>query len=200
MFKQKFLSFALVGLVLASCGDDDNEAKTKGQFTLADETTKIASGLFEFDTTPDTDIDDNTYHRNTLIFFGEGLRIEVTGDEYETIGEGNMLTLDINNNGQELEVGTYTWEPEENEQPFDLRGGLVTLNVNTGNELDYRMYSGTVTVTKSGSIYKISFTGTAYAENQGVRQLAGLPLINVTAEFEGKLSRMGFDFYIPVNL
>ncbi len=182
-------------LILTACGDDDGGVKTKGQFTLGEETTKISSGHFFYATSPNSDADDNDYYRNQVIFYGKGLKVEGTGDEAETVGEGDMLELYINNEGQELQTGTYTWQAEENEQPFDLWYGLLTQNVNTANEVYYRLQEGVVVVSKSGSTYKITFTGAAYLETDDDAKVnAGLPPIVVTAEFEGKLSRSGFDF------
>ena len=194
LFTLKFLLVALSLCILTACSDDEKVA-TKGQFTLQDEATKIASGFFVYDTSPNTDGEENVYHRNQIIFYGKGLKVLQTGPEPEPVGEGNLLELYINNEGQTLETGTYTWQAEENEQPFDLWYGLLTLGVNSGDETDYRLQSGEMVVSKSGSAYKITFTGTAYLEFEGeFKQNAGLPALTVTATFEGKLKRVGFDF------
>lgn len=191
-FTQKLLLLAITLFALTACSDD--EVKTKGSITLEDESTKIASGLFVYDTSPNTDAEDNDYYRNQIIFVGKGLKIETSGDEYEVTGSGNMLELYVNNAGTQLETGTYTWQSEENEQPFDLWSGWLTLDVNSEDETYYRLIDGTVTVTKSGGIYKMSFEGTAYLYIESDKQAAGLPTVNVSAEFEGKLKRFGFDF------
>jgi hypothetical protein len=190
LFNQKLLLIALSAFVLSACSDDER-IRTKGEFTLADGTTAIGSGIFAYNTNPQYDADENEYYRNQLIFLGKGLKIVSADGEYEITGEGNMLELFVNNEGQELEDGGYTWPVDENEQAFDLRGGLLTLNVNTDEEEEYALYSGSVMVTKSGSVYKITFTGTAYFQFSGSR---GLPPLDVTAEFEGQLKTFGFDF------
>lgn len=191
LFTQKLLLLVLSVFVLSACGEDDEKSGTKGEFTLGDETTTISSGLFAYDTSPQEDDNENVYHRNELIFLGKGLKVVSSGGEYELTGDGNMLDLLVNNSGEQLEVGTYTWQSEENEQPFDLWAGWLTLNVNSDNEEEYELESGTLVVTKSGSTYKITFTGTAYLSFDGAR---GLPPIVVTAEFEGTLKTFGFDF------
>lgn len=191
-FTQRLLQLAVILFAFTACGDD--EVKTKGQFTVDDETTKIASGLFVYDTTPNSDAEENDYYRNQVIFFGKGLKITGSGDEYEVTGSGNMLELYVNNAGTQLETGTYTWQSEENEQPFDLWSGWLTLDVNSADETYYRMIGGTLTITKSGGIYKMSLEGTAYLYIESDKQAAGLPTVNVSVEFEGKLKRKGFDF------
>ena len=194
LFNHKLLMLAIGLFIATACGDDD-EVKTKGNISLDSEQSSIASGWFMYDTSPNHDIEENVYYRNQIIFFGKGLKFEKDGDEYETTGSGDVLELYINNEGQLPETGIYTWQGEENEQPFDLWYGLYTQNVNTGDEATYRLQSGTLTISKSGSTYKMSFEGTAYLEiGQDFKQSAGLPPIAVTAEFEGKLKKAKFDF------
>ncbi len=196
LFNLNLLLLVLSVFILSACGDDDDKVKTTGEFTLSDETTKISSGIFVYDTSPNTDDDGDGYHRNQLIFLGTGLKITGSGNEAEIVGEGNMLELYINNEAEALQTGTYTWQAEGNEQPFDLWGGYLTTDVNTGNEVSYRLEAGTVVVTKSGSAFKITFTGAAYIDedDEGDRQKFGLPPFIVTAEFSGKLKQMAFDF------
>lgn len=193
LFNQKLILFASGLLMLTACGDDD-EVKTTGQFVLGDETTRIAKGYFVYDTSPNSDAEDNEYYRNQLVFFGNGLKVEGSGENIDVVGEGNMLELYVNNEGQQLQPGLYIWQAEENEQPFDLWLGSLTQNVNTANEVSYQLVSGALTVSKSGSVYTITFTGAAYLEIQNPRQEAGIAPIQVTAQFKGKLSRVGYDF------
>jgi hypothetical protein len=190
LFNQKLLVLALSLIVFSAC-DDDEKIVTKGEFTVNDQTTKISSGLLVYDTSPQEDANENTYYRNQLIFLGKGLTIVGSDGEYDLSGDGSLLELLVNNEDQVLQAGEYTWQSEENEQPFDLWSGELTLHVNSGDEEVYQLQSGTVTVTKSGSIHKITFSGTAYLQFSEGR---GLPPLEVTAEFEGKLKRLPFDF------
>lgn len=190
---RNLLLFAFSTAVLSACSDDD-EVKTKGEITFSDQKTKITSGVFAHDTSPAEDDNGNVYHRNQLILFGTGLRLVESGDdEYEISGTGHYLYLMLNGSDQELKTGTYTWQSEDNQQPFDLWAGEFIKNANTANEEEYDLRSGTVTVTKSGDTFKISFSGTAILEIDGEVPPNTEP-ITVTAQFEGKLTRVPFDF------
>ena len=195
LFNQKLLLLAISLFAITACEDDD-KIKTTGHLSLDSEETKVASGWFLYDTSPNQDSEENDYYRNQLILVGKGLKVEKDGDDYDVDGNGDVLTLLINNEDQGLQVGTYTWQSEENEQPFDLWDGNYIQNMNTEDEINYRLYSGILTVSKSGSKYKINFEGLAYIEieTDGFKSAAGLPAIPVSAEFEGKLHKGPFGF------
>lgn len=182
---------AITLLAFTACSDD--EIKTKGQLMFSEIETAVASGWFVQDTSPNYDGNENEYFRNQLAFFGKGLKATKSSGGYAISGSGDMLELYINNAEQGLKTGTYTWQDEENEQPFDLWYGLYTQNANTEDEATYRLTEGTLTVSKSGDAYKISFEGIAYFEFDEVKQ-AGLPPVDIALEFKGPLKKAKFDF------
>jgi hypothetical protein len=197
--KLHFLFFVVFTIVLSSCKDDDDSKNTPdNKFTFGTTEVKIEKGAFIYDVSPGQDTDGNDYYRNELFFAPSGVTITAAGeDDFDVTGEGTILTLLINNSGQELQVGTYTWQGEENEKPFDFWDGTVYVNWNTNSEGRYRMTEGTVVVTKSGSTYTITAEGEAYPMTYNgdwwETDLEASP-VTVTLQFEGELSTFAQDF------
>jgi hypothetical protein len=181
---------AAVGLF--SCNDDETPTTPDNKFSLGATDYKITNGLFIKDVEPGMDNDGNEYYRNELTFTGDGITITEVDGEVTGSGQGSYATLLINNAGRELQTGTYTWQAEENEQPFDLWAGNITIDWQKGTQTDYLMTSGTLTVSRTGTSYKATFEGVAYPEdmiNGGI--VSGSSPLNVKLQFEGSL--LAFD-------
>lgn len=174
MFKKLALIF-FATVCLMSCNDDETTTPDN-KLILGETSYKIGIGAFIKDETPNTDDDGDNYHRNELVFLTDGLSIT---DDVSLTGTGNIVDLMINNVGTELQAGTYTWEDEANEQPFDFWAGYITLNHGQENEIEYVFTSGTLVITKSGTTYKATLEGTAIHED-----FVGEP-IDVKIQFEG---------------
>jgi hypothetical protein len=186
------LLFATISIV--SCKDDDEKAPDN-KFAIGDNSYKIAKGVFLKDLSVGEDDNGNEYYRNELAFITDGINVIEVDGETEATGEGNLVSLLINNEGQELEVGTYTWQSEENEQPFDFWAGDVVVGWNSANEgsgTDYEFQSGTVTVAKSGDKYIITFEGVAIGDANH-DEMPDAP-VTVSGQFEGKLMAGQRDF------
>src|SRR5690349_21702094 len=152
--------FALLLAVVSlfSCNEIENTVPDNN-FSLGENTFKIIKGAFLKGMEPGTDTDGNEYYRNELILAGEGIMLTETDGHLVGTGQGSFVNLLINNKGRELEAGTYTWQSEENEQPFDLWAGYVTIDWQKDSEIKYELGSGTLTIVKSGTTYKTSFEG-----------------------------------------
>lgn len=183
--KFTFRNLALIFLVavgLMACNDE--AASPDNKFIFGETTYKIGTGAFFKDITPNTDGDGDTYHRNELVFLTEGLTIT---EDVSLAGSGSLVDLLINNTGTELQAGTYTWQSEANEQPFDFWAGYITLNYGLESEIEYVFTSGTLVITKSGNNYKATLEGTAIHEDLGGET------INVKIQFEGTLQEFTQD-------
>lgn len=190
---KNFTLLLFASLILFSCKDDDGPGKTiDNNFSLGERNFDITSAGFVIDSDPGTDGDGDEYYRNEL-FFSEGISLGTGGGEPSPSGTGHYISLLINNEGQELEPGTYTWQSEENEQPFDLWAAYLTTDWHTETQTDYELVSGTLTVTKSGNIYTIDFEGVAYQEGEEGEQLPDTDEI-VTVKFKGSLAQFERDF------
>jgi hypothetical protein len=184
------LLFVAVGLF--SCKDDDKAPAPDNKFTIGDNSYKIKTGIFFKDVEPNSDDNGTDYYRNSISFLTDGISFtDVDGEEIAT-GEGDMVDLLINNEGRELKAGTYTWQSEENEQPFDLWSASVTLNWNGAGETEYDFKSGTLVVAKSGDTFTITFEGIAVgdANHDEIPDSE----VTVSGQFEGTLLEKDFDF------
>lgn len=193
--KAALLLFATISIV--SCKDDDEPSKAApdNKFTIGDNVSKIATGYFIKDLSVGHDDNENAYYRNSLFFITEGITTTTVEGETEALGEGDLLELQINNAGQELQVGTYTWQSEENEQPFDLWSAQAHLgwkraDGDAGTEFNFQ--SGNVVVAKSGDVWTITFEGVAVGDANH-DEILDAP-VNVSGKFEGSLSLAQRDF------
>ena len=114
----------------------------------------------------------------------EGITITSSNGVLNGSGSGNIVVLMINNKGRELQAGTYTWQSEENEKPFDLWAGYVTTDSEKATEKNFDLLSGTLTITKVGTTYKATFEGIAIQEDDNEEHIAGTET-TVSFQFEG---------------
>ena len=189
-------------VALSSCKSDDEKKAPDNKFTLGLTSEKIIDGGFIMDESVAEDDDGNTYHRNAVVFVTEGGELTnnpISGGVAFT-KKGSYVELYLNNKGQTLETGTYPFQTEENEQPFDFWFGILVLKNNTEEEQAYRFISGNVVVSKSGSTYTIKVEGEVQAalvdEEDGGWAGADpeAPEQEMTIQYTGKLDTYSWDF------
>jgi len=143
-----FTVFAALLVCFSSCDGDDEGPS--GSFTFDDESYKLSRGYVRLD---DTDVSgDNTYYYWTAVLTSKGIQY----DEVFT-GKGDAVILNIvalNDDGV-LPSGTYT----STNETADSNGVYIDFNVITEvGEVHTDVTDVSITITKSGSTHKISFT------------------------------------------
>ena len=164
----KKLFFSVILLLSAtiffgSCKDGENASPAGSSITLNGETRPLAKAFAQsFDPQPGGE---DIFYGWALGLTGEGIVYD--GDEEEFGGEGDvvlMLLSAINDDSEELPVGTYTF-------PYEIgKHSLSTVDVliDFDSDVDERdsefeqeeIESAEVTIAKSGSTYSINFTVT----------------------------------------
>jgi hypothetical protein len=189
-----FLLFATIAIV--SCKDDEpSKPAPDNKFSIEDDNYTIKTGMFLKDMTVGLDANNNEYYRNSVIFTTDGVTTITVDGETQALGAGDIVELMLNNAGQALEAGTYTWQSEEHEQPFDFWSGQITLDWDAtvqDSGIEYNFTSGTVTVAKSDDTYTITFEGVAVGDVNH-DELPDEP-VTVSGQFEGKLTEGQRDF------
>lgn len=175
------LTFLAVGLF--SCKDDEGSPKAN-KLTIGEDSYGVTSGVFLKDVEPGTDNDGNEYFRNELLLGADGLTVSIDDGSVMFEGEGTIVDFMINNEGQELQAGTYTFQSEENEQPFDLWWGSIYVNWTGDTSTEYEVESGSMVITKSGDKYKATFEGVAHQEDDFGNEVADTD-VTVSFQYEG---------------
>ena len=199
----KLLKFVFV-IAMAYMGlacKENERRQLKDTFSFNDENSVIQTASFVYDLEPGLDDEGNEYYRNQLMFTSDGVIVVPDGDGGADVqGSGTILALLINNDGQTLEPGLYTWQSEENEQPFDFWSGDLYVNWNKVGEKPYAFTEGTVRVSKSKEIYRIIANGIAYPrkwdDNIGdwVDPDLSADPVDMHVEYEGLLTLYAVDF------
>jgi hypothetical protein len=183
----------LAGITLVSCNDDETPTTPDNKFAVGADTYKITNGAFLKDIEPGTDGVGHEYYRNELFLAGEGITLATVDGKLTGTGDGSRILLLINNVGRDFQAGTYTWQSEANEQPFDLWAGYINIAGQNQSEVDYDLESGTLTVTKSGSTYKATFEGVAHQEDENEVEVPNSD-VTVTFQYEGSLLQADAEF------
>lgn len=187
LVKQNVVVMLLVSVVLFSCKDDEPTG-SGNKFTFGGTSYTVSSAVFEKRIDPEYDAEENEYYRHNLNFIGRGIvnALNDNGD-YDPTGSGNYVSLKVlNTEALELTDGTYTWGGTDSQDSFTIPVGAVGIGWNTDSYIEYKITSGTLTVSKSGSTYKLSFEGVAYQYGEVEGEVSGDP-ITVQAQFEGPL-------------
>ncbi|RAW02356.1 hypothetical protein [Pseudochryseolinea flava] len=197
--KLTVLTAAMSLLALSSCKDDDKKIAVDNKLTANTETIKLTDAAFIWDTKAGTDDDGNEYYRNELAFLSAGMQISANEDGSPKLtGNATIMTLLINNDIQELQPGTYTWQGEEHEQPFDLWDAYYYKNYDLESEQRYGFSTAQLVVTKSGDSFTLVLSGTAYPSIRSEFGWDGLDLeedpIAVTLQYQGTLKNFKQDF------
>ena len=151
----------LVGIFLVRCNKDDDDTGTRNYLKIGDTEYELFAGLLE---NFGTDDHDDWYHGylGKLILFSEGLSLHVVEeDRYEFAGNGDLIAFSLySNTGSALDNADYVFTSTVPCPIGTIDGGAYAIKFDTENwdaEDSDDIVSGTVSVSLSGSEYRITF-------------------------------------------
>lgn len=184
----KLLTSLLLGTMLfAGCGgDDDSDSESGNYFKINGKTYELKVGYLQ-NWGMDADYYDG--YNVDLLLVSDGITFDAENEEFSGTGDGIYFEM-YSSMSNQLPAGSYTYSSTEpnSTSTFDYGEYYVDFNTSTYDYTSYGFFnSGTITVSKSGSTYEISFTCTS-SEGQ-----------SCTGYFKGQLTVLNFELVGKAN-
>jgi hypothetical protein len=172
------IAVVVVTTIFSSCSDD--EAKLAKQLIIDGEKETLGNGYI---TSDGYDMDDNgdPISEYYILLTEEGLTI----GNCEAVGEGSLIELYISSpSTYKLESGTYTFIDDEPEVKNTVEGSVYLNYVASTEEGEesFDILSGTMTVSKSGSSFKIKLSNLVLEKDSDGSE------VDATGSWEGELT------------
>lgn len=175
----------LIGLAI-SCGKNNEEETTPvNHFKVNDTYYALSTGYQE-------DWGTGSYYDGyniDLVLISDGISVDF--DTYNATGKGHVLYFELFTAGENgIEAGEYVYADTEpyDTGTFDDGAYMINLDLSTEDaEKTGYFKSGTITVTKSGSVYEISIDGTDSSGNK------------ITGYYKGSLILVDIESYFMMD-
>lgn len=155
LFSVTMVAMLAVALLVSGCKKDDDEKKSPGIVTVGGNTATFDMGYLEYYGEYGLGV-----HNFDVVLISSGVNYL----ENNNMGAGNMLSFEFFVNSASFNGGTFSYRSDDYSDylPNTFTEGQLIINGSMASTIPtfdhyYEIVGGTVTVTKSGDVYNISY-------------------------------------------